>query len=29
MMVATETPAWWAAALPASPAFTAAENPQW
>jgi len=29
MMVATETPAWWAAALPATPAHTAAGNPQW
>jgi len=29
MMVSTETPAWWAAALPATPAFTAAGNPQW
>jgi len=29
MMVATETPAWWAAALPPNPAFTAAGNPQW
>jgi len=29
MMVSTETPAWWAAALPATPAFTAAGNPHW
>jgi len=29
MMVATETPACWAAALPPNPAFTAAGNPQW
>jgi len=29
MMVATETPAWWAAAPPPTPAFTAAGNPQW
>jgi len=29
MMVATEIPAWWAAALPPTPAFTAAGNPQW
>jgi len=29
MMVATETPAWWPAALPAAPSFTAAGNPQW
>jgi len=29
MMVATETPAWWAAALRPTPAFTAAGNPQW
>ena len=29
MMVSTETPAWWAAALPATPAYTAAGNPQW
>jgi len=29
MMVPTETPAWWAAALPATPAFTAAGNAQW
>jgi len=29
MMVATETPTWWAAALPAAPTFTAAGNPQW
>jgi len=29
MMFATETPAWWAAALPPTPAFTAAGNPQW
>jgi len=29
MMVATETPAWWDAALPPSPAFTGAGNPQW
>jgi len=28
MMVSTETPVWWAAALPPSPAFTAAGNPQ-
>jgi len=29
MMVSTEAPAWWAAALPPNPAFTAAGNPQW
>jgi len=29
MMMSTETPACWAAALPATPAFTAAGNPQW
>jgi len=29
MMVSTETPAWWAAALPPTPAFTAAGNRQW
>jgi len=29
MMVATETPAWWAAALLPTPAFTAEGNPQW
>jgi len=29
MMVSTETPAWWAAALPHTPAYTAAGNPQW
>jgi len=29
MLVATETTAWWAAALPTTPAFTAAGNPQW
>jgi len=29
MMVSTETPVWWAAALPPIPAFTAAGNPQW
>jgi len=29
MMALTETWAWWAAALPATPAFTAAGNPQW
>jgi len=29
MMVSTETPAWWAAALPPTPAFTAAGNMQW
>jgi len=29
MMVTTEAPAWWAAALPAAPAVTAAGNPQW
>jgi len=29
MMVSTETPAWWAAALPPTPTFTAAGNPQW
>jgi len=28
MMVATGTPTWWAAALPAAPTFTAAGNPQ-
>jgi len=27
--VATETPTWWAAVLPAAPTFTAAGNPQW
>jgi len=27
MMVTTEAPAWWAAALPPTPAFTAAGNP--
>jgi len=29
MMVTTEAPAWWAAALPAAHAFTAVGNPQW
>jgi len=29
MMVSTEAPAWWVAALPPNPAFTAAGNPQW
>jgi len=29
MMLSTETPAWWAAALPPTPAFTAAGKPQW
>jgi len=29
MMVTTEAPAWWAAALPPTPAFTAAGKPQW
>jgi len=29
MMVSTEAPAWCAAALPPTPAFTAAGNPQW
>jgi len=29
MIVSTDTPAWWAAALPLTPAFTAAGNPQW
>jgi len=29
MMVSTEAPAWWGAALPPTPAFTAAGNPQW
>jgi len=29
MMVSTGTPAWWAAALPPTPAFTAAGYPQW
>jgi len=29
MMLTTEAPAWWPAALPPSPAFTAAGNPQW
>jgi len=29
MLVSTKTPAWWAAALPPTPAFTAAGNPQW
>jgi len=28
MMVSTETPAWWAAALPPTPAFTEAGHPQ-
>jgi len=28
MMLATETPTWWAPALPAAPTFTAAFNPQ-
>jgi len=28
IMVTTEAPAWWAAALPPTPAFTAAGNPQ-
>jgi len=28
LMVTTEAPAWWAAALPPTPAFTAAGNPQ-
>jgi len=27
MMVSTETSAWWSAALPLTPAFTAAGNP--
>jgi len=27
MMVSMETPVWWAAALPPTPAFTAAGNP--
>jgi len=29
MMGSTETPAWWVAALPPTPAFTAAGTPQW
>jgi len=29
MMVTTEPPAWLAAAIPQSPAFTAAGSPQW
>jgi len=29
MVVATEKPTWWAAALPTAPTFTAAGNPQW
>jgi len=29
MMASTETPTWWAAALPATPIFTSAGNPQW
>jgi len=29
MMLSTESLAWWAAALPPTPAFTAAGNPQW
>jgi len=29
MMVATETPTWWAASLPAVPTFTVAGNSQW
>jgi len=29
MMVATETPTWWAAATPAAPTFTEAGSPQW
>jgi len=29
MVVSTEIPAWWAAALPPNPAFTAVGNPQW
>jgi len=29
MMVSTEAPAWWAAALPVTPAHTAAGNPAW
>jgi len=29
IMVSTEIPAWWAAALLPTPAFTAAGNPQW
>jgi len=29
MMVATETPTCWAAALPVASTFTAAGNPQW
>jgi len=28
MILYTETPAWWAAALPTTPAFTDAGNPQ-
>jgi len=28
MMVSTQTPAWWAGALPATPVHTAADNPQ-
>jgi len=29
MIVSSDTPAWWAAALPTSHAFTAAGNLQW
>jgi len=29
MTVTTVAPAWWAAALPPAPAFTAAGNPKW
>jgi len=29
MMVSTEAPAWWATALPACPAHTAAGKPEW
>jgi len=29
MMVSTEAPAWWETALPPTPAFSAAGNPQW
>jgi len=28
-MVTTEAQAWWAVALPPTPAFTAAGNPEW
>jgi len=29
MMVSTDTPAWWSAALPSTPAFTVVGIPQW